>query len=48
MGGRKGALDASYTYSGDFYAESYKEKVNGVTVIRTRWIRKKNKKKKNK
>lgn len=48
MGGRKGALGASYTYSGDYYAESYKEKINGTTVIRTRWVRKKTKKKKNK
>lgn len=33
---------------GEYYAVSYKDTVNGITVIRTRWIRRKSKRVKKK
>lgn len=39
----KGAKDIVTTYVGGFIKITYKEVINGVTIIRTKWIQKKEK-----
>lgn len=43
LGIPKDAKDIVTTYVGGFIKITYKEVVNGVTIIRTKWIRKKEK-----
>lgn len=47
MGSRSGKKsDRGYVYQGNVERVTYEEEVNGVKVIRTRWVFKKRKKKK--
>lgn len=49
MGSRSGGKnDRGYIYEGGVRKISYEDKVNGITVIRTRFEYKKRKKKRNK